>query len=290
MNGKDSLGDRMKADYEARTRYFLPRRTFTLVRVDGRSFHSYTRGCERPFDTGLMADMDATALALCAELTGARLAFVQSDEIQVLLTDFDTPQTQAFFDGNLQKICSIAASVATARFNQARLARWMDESRAAGDSGASASDAIRRFPLAQFDARVWTISSRVEVFNAFVWRQQDTTRNAVSMAAQSQFTHGEPEGVKTNDLQEKLFGERGINFNDYPAGFKRGRAVVRESFEVPASAGRAGEGATEAKAVTRSRWTVVAPPIFTPACSISARIGVVRRAAWVMWPARSAGT
>ena len=122
-SGKDSLGDRMKADYESRTRYLLPRRTFMLVRVDGRSFHSYTKNCARPYDEGLMADMDETALALCAELTGARLAFTQSDEIQVLLTDFDTPQTEAFFDGNLQKICSIAASIATARFNQARLAR-----------------------------------------------------------------------------------------------------------------------------------------------------------------------
>ena len=127
-----------------------------------------------------------------------------------------------------------------------------------------------RFPLAQFDARVWTIPSRIEVFNAFVWRQQDTTRNAISMAAQSQFMHRELEGVKTSALQEKLFSERGINFNDYPAGFKRGRAVVRETFEVPVRETRAdaantsdAENAAEAETVTRSRWAVVAPPIFT---------------------------
>ena len=264
-DSKDSLGDRMKADYESRTRYLLPRRTFTLVRVDGRSFHSYTKDCERPYDVGLMADMDATALALCAELTGARLAFVQSDEIQVLLTDFDTPQTQAFFDGSLQKICSIAASVATACFNQSRLARYLSdwgEKFVSSDVGDRPPDAVRRFPFAQFDARVWTIPSRIEVFNAFVWRQQDTTRNAVSMAAQSQFTQGELEGVKTADLQEKLFGERGVNFNDYPEGFKRGRAVVRESFEVPVSAAGV-EGPTGVQTVTRSRWAVVASPIFT---------------------------
>ena len=83
------------------------------------------------------------------------------------------------------------------------------------------------------------------------------------MAAQSQFTHGELEGVKTVDLQEKLFQERGINFNDYPEGFKRGRAVIRESFEAPVGGERAGESATGAETVTRSRWTVVAPPIFT---------------------------
>ena len=126
MNSKDSLGDRMKADYESRTRYLLPRRTFTLVRVDGRSFHSYTRDCARPYDEGLMADMDATALALCAELTGARLAFVQSDEIQVLLTDFETPRHRGVLrrqpakdlldrgvhrDGAVQSVASPAATL-----------------------------------------------------------------------------------------------------------------------------------------------------------------------------------
>jgi tRNA(His) guanylyltransferase len=83
---KDSLGDRMKSQYEDRTRLYLPRRTYTIVRVDGRAFHSYCRGLERPFDRDLMADMDATAIALCEEMQGARLAFVQSDEISVLLT------------------------------------------------------------------------------------------------------------------------------------------------------------------------------------------------------------
>ena len=73
---KDTLGDRMKADYERRTRILLPRRTYTLIRVDGKSFHTYTRGCERPFDSGLMEDMDATALALCENMEGAQLAFV----------------------------------------------------------------------------------------------------------------------------------------------------------------------------------------------------------------------
>ena len=92
---KDSLGDRMKADYENRMRCFLPRRTYTLLRVDGKSFHSYTRGCGRPFDAELMADMDAAAQALCENITGAQLAFVQSDEISVLLTDFASTQTEA---------------------------------------------------------------------------------------------------------------------------------------------------------------------------------------------------
>ena len=146
------MGDRMKRDYESRTRYFLPRRTFTLIRVDGKAFHTYARGCARPYDQELMADMDAAALALCKEAQGARFAYVQSDEISVLLTDFESVTTEAWFDGNLQKLASISASVVKAHFNAARVARGITDR------------------LAVFDARVWTIPSRVEVENYFVWR------------------------------------------------------------------------------------------------------------------------
>ena len=139
MITRDSLGDRMKADYESRARYFLPRRTYTLIRVDGKNFHTYTRGCARPYDADLMADMDAAAIALCENSEGAKLAFVQSDEISVLLTDFASLQTEAWFDGNLQKICSVSAAIAAAHFNQARAARRSPEQPGA---------------LAYFDSRV----------------------------------------------------------------------------------------------------------------------------------------
>ena len=85
---KDDLGDRMKRDYESRTRYFLPRRTYTLIRIDGKAFHTYTRNCARPYDVDLMAAMDAAAIGVCIEAQGAQFAFVQSDEISILLTDF----------------------------------------------------------------------------------------------------------------------------------------------------------------------------------------------------------
>lgn len=122
---KDDLGDRMKSDCENRTRFFLPRRTHTLIRINGKSFHTYTRSCRRPFDADLMAAMDDTARALCEALEGARLAFVQSGEISILLSDFATPQTVAFSDGNVQKICSISASVATAHFNFSQDRAWL---------------------------------------------------------------------------------------------------------------------------------------------------------------------
>ena len=114
---KDSLGDRIKGHYENRFRHHLPRRSYTILRVDGKAFHTYTRGCERPFDFALMEDMDFTAKAMCEQIQGCKLAYVQSDEISLVLTDFDTLQTDAWFDGNIQKMVSISAAIATAEFN-----------------------------------------------------------------------------------------------------------------------------------------------------------------------------
>jgi tRNA(His) guanylyltransferase len=250
MNPKDPLGDRMKADYESRTRLFLPRRTFTLIRADGKSFHAYTRGCARPFDLYLMADMDATAAALCERIEGAKLAFVQSDEISLLLTDFATAQTEAWFDGNLQKICSVSASIATAHFNEARRARLAPEA----TGGA----------LAYFDSRAWTIPQRMEVFNYFLWRQQDCSRNSVSMTAQAHFPHNRLQGKSSNELQEMLWQEEGLNWNDLPVGFKRGRVIERVPVtkDVEYVDKRTGETRRQEN-VTRHEWRVAEPPIFS---------------------------
>jgi tRNA(His) guanylyltransferase len=119
MAKKDSLGDRMKGQYEDRARFMLPRRTYTIIRCDGKSFHTFTRHCEKPNDAALAGAMDVAASALCREAQGAKLAYVQSDEISVLLTDFALPTTDAWFDGNVQKMVSVAASVVTEAFNRA---------------------------------------------------------------------------------------------------------------------------------------------------------------------------
>ena len=244
---KDPLGDRMKADYESRTRHYLPRRTYTLVRVDGKAFHQYTRGCARPYDLPLMADMDAAAIALCENMEGARLAFVQSDEISVLLTDFATPQSQAWFDGSLQKICSLSASIATAHFNQARTVR--------GGSAAS---------VALFDSRVWTIPQTIEVYNYFLWRQQDASRNSLSVTAQAHFPHGRLQGLDAAELHELLWSEKEINWNDLPVGFKRGRVVERVTVSktVEYVDKRTGEQKREEN-VTRHEWRMTESPVFS---------------------------
>ncbi len=238
---EDSLGDRLKNNYEDRFRFYLPRRTYTLVRVDGKAFHSFTQQCVRPFDTQLMTAMDQTAVALCQEVGGARLAFVQSDEISVLLTDFETIHSEAWFDGNLQKICSVSASVATMAFDRAY----------GGDT------------MALFDARVFVIPDPVEVENYFIWRQQDASRNSIQMAASACFSPGQLHGKDCDMLQEMLFQEKGINWNDYPIGCKRGRVVRKVTTPQTVTYTDKRTNQTNTVEVDRSHWRVHEPPIFT---------------------------
>jgi tRNA(His) 5'-end guanylyltransferase len=198
------LGDRMKRA-EAVYRQAMPRRTYSILRVDGRSFHSYLRGCKRPFDMEFMADMDAVAEALCAEITGAVLAYTQSDEISVLFSDFGSAATEPWFGGVQAKQLTIAASLATAVLNERRPGR-----------------------RALFDARVFTLSDPVEVANYLIWRQRDAVRNSISMAAQAKYSPKQLHQVNTGQMQELLWQDHRINWNDYPVGCKRGRTTVRQ--------------------------------------------------------------
>ena len=184
-NKKDNLGDRMKIFYENITRIFLPRRTYTIIRIDGKAFHTYTKGLDRPFDDKFVNDMDETACYLCKNIQGAKFAFVQSDEISILLTDFDSLTTSAWFDGNIQKMVSVSASLATAKFNE-----------------------LRPNKIALFDSRVFTISSRVEVENYFIWRQQDTTRNSISSVAQWLYSPSELKKCKLQPNARNVFSKR----------------------------------------------------------------------------------
>jgi tRNA(His) guanylyltransferase len=259
MSQKDSLGDRMKGHYENRTRYLLPRRTYTIIRVDGKAFHAYTKGCERPFDVPLAEDMDFTAVALCRQIEGAQLAYVQSDEISLLVTDFADNQTQAWFDGNLQKLASISASIATAHFNSFRWQRLL-----LGGSREANSPNLLGERIAYFDSRAFTIPDPVEVENYFIWRQQDATRNSISMTAQAHLPHERLQGKTSDEMQEMLWQEKGINWNDMPGGFKRGRCVVREAVvqDKEYVDKRTGQTRT-ASGVERHAWNPVVPPVFT---------------------------
>jgi tRNA(His) 5'-end guanylyltransferase len=222
---KDNLGDRMKEYYESRTKSLLPRRTYTVIRIDGKAFHTYTRKLKKPFDDELINNMDETAKYLCENIQGAKFAFVQSDEISILLTDFDKLQTTAWFDGNVQKITSISASLATAKFNE-----------------------LRPNKIALFDSRVFTIPSNIEVENYFIWRQQDTVRNSISSVAQSLYSSKELHKVNISEMQELCFN-KGVNWNDFDAKKKRGRLIIKEYYD------KAG--------TKRNKWISIASPSFT---------------------------
>jgi tRNA(His) guanylyltransferase len=234
-----ALGDRMK-EYEAAHRAVLPRRTYTLLRLDIRAAHSYLRGAQRPFDETFMADMDAVAEALCAEISGAVFAYTQSDEISLLVTDFAALGTQPWFGGVVAKVLSVSASLATAVLNERR------------PGG-----------RALFDARVFTLADPVEVANYFLWRQRDAVRNSVSMAAQARFSHKRLHGVSSGGMQELLFTEAGINWNDYPDGCKRGRVTVRQVGERPVEYVDKRTQETVTTTAVRSWWETNAAPHFT---------------------------
>jgi tRNA(His) 5'-end guanylyltransferase len=221
---KDELGDRMKDFYEDRTRFKLARRTNTIIRIDGKAFHTYTKGLERPFDLGLIEDMNKTTEYLCQNIQGAKFGYVQSDEISILITDYDDISTHAWFDGNLQKMSSIAASLATAKFNQLRMARACFDDVIKEDAPIYKDD-IEDFKLAMFDARVFQIPYQEEVFNYFIWRQQDASRNSISSVAQAYFSPKELNGKKTSDMQDMLMLDKGINWNDFSPREKRGTLI-----------------------------------------------------------------
>lgn len=225
---KDSIGDRMK-DLEHRFRHFLPRRAYTIIRLDGKAFHTFTRGFKRPFDYDLISMMQNTTLKLCKEVEGCRMGYCQSDEITLLLTDFTEINTQAWFDGNISKILSISASIATAEFNRYHIKKYLlDHSDNPGLRKEEIEEYMDKLPTAKFDSRVYSTSDPWEVFNSYLWRQQDATRNSVQMVAQSLYSHKELQGKNISALQEMIH-QKGQNWNDYPTFTKRGTFFYKDS-------------------------------------------------------------
>lgn len=231
---KDPIGDRMKESYEDRTRYYLPRRTYTIIRIDGKSFHTYTKGCERPFDLSLMYDMDSTTIELCKAIEGAKIAYTQSDEISILLTDFDKVGTEAWYGGNIQKLTSISASIAAANFNAFRALRGIGK-------------------LAYFDSRTFTIPDPIEVYNYFLWRQKDAIRNSILATAQANFSHKVLQGKSCKELVPMLL-EQGVCWESLNPDFKYGRFFepIRVSEPVTYTDKRTGQEKTEE--AIRTKW------------------------------------
>lgn len=243
---KDKLGDRMKG-YENTERKFLMKRAPAIIRLDGKAFHSFTRGFKKPFDEVLIECMWDTAKYLCENIMGCKLAYVQSDEISLLITDYDNIDTEAWFNKNIQKMVSVSASMATLAFNKAFSKKIRTLSPEESDKFMSVYK--KREYTALFDSRVFNLPKE-EVCNAFIWRQQDATRNAIQMMGRAHFNHKMLNKKSCNEIQEMLFQEKSINFNDIPIYQKRGACIVKEIYDKDG--------------VQRSRWVVDKKiPIFT---------------------------
>ena len=207
---RDDLGNRMK-EYESRNRYYLQRRTPVICRLDMRAGHSFTKGFKRPFDEVFIKSMQETAKYLCENVQGCKMSYQQSDEITLLLVDYDKLDTDCFFNYRVDKLCSILASMATMVLNS----RYMD--------------AIIKG--AMFDCRCFNIPKE-EVTNCFYWRQLDASRNSIQMVGQANFSHRELQEKSSNDIQDMLMLKKGINWNDFPTYQKRGSCCIRNKIVV----------------------------------------------------------
>lgn len=238
MSLNDALGTRMKEYYEAVPKTKLIRRMPVALRIDGKAFHTFTRSFQKPFDMILMKSMQETMMYLCKNIQGCVFGYTQSDEITLILIDYQTLTTDAWFDYEVQKLCSVSASMATMAFNRFfRMSIWdedftwknsltpqsMDVQIAHNEYVAKMTTAANKG--AMFDARCFNIPKE-EVCNLIYWRQLDATRNSIQMVGQAYFSHKQLEGKKCNDIQDMLMEQFGINWNNYPTTCKRGTACI----------------------------------------------------------------
>ena len=259
---KDSLGDRMKGNYENRSKTYLTRRLPVVLRLDGKAWHTFTRNFQRPYDQYLHEAMNDTMMYLCKNIMGCKFGYTQSDEITLVITDYDTLTTEAWFDYGVQKMCSVAASMATLAFNKAFEKATRDFRRRINNSFTCTPEEEKLVATyekaidvgAMFDCRAFTVPDE-EVANCLIWRQQDATRNAIQMLGQTHFSPKELEKKSQSDIQDMLMLQKGINFNDMPTEFKRGICCVRKHVQL---------NTTDDSVRTRYQWVLDKEiPIFT---------------------------
>lgn len=231
----DDLGCRMKTFYEQIPKTKLMRRCPVAIRIDGRAFHTFTRGFQKPFDEVLIKSMQETMKYLCENIQGCVLGYTQSDEITLILVDYKKLTSSAFFDYKVQKICSIAASMATMAFNESFSKIYSKLYRDKIEHGENVDELIKTYAFkagkAMFDARCFNIPKE-EVTNLIYWRQLDASRNSIQMVGQANFSHKELQNKSCNDIQDMLMTQRGINWNDLPTYQKRGSCCVRNKIVI----------------------------------------------------------
>lgn len=265
----DDLGKRMKEFYEQIPKTKLMRRTPVIIRIDGKAFHTFTKGFQRPFDEILIKTMQETTKYLCENIQGCVLGYTQSDEISLVLVDYQKLETSAWFDYNVQKMCSITASMTTMAFNKIFLDNidlaYYEEFNERGLDNMDYLDNEEEYDKifeelekkystyyskvnkAMFDARCFNIPKE-EVTNCIYWRQLDATRNSIQMVGRANFSHRELQNKSCNDIQDMLFQQKGINWNDLPAYKKRGSCCIKEEHKYNA--------VFPDMVIPRSRWII----------------------------------
>jgi len=231
-NTKDSLGNRMKDNYESVSNVRLIRRMPVVIRLDGCAFHTFTKHFKKPFDPLFSKAMQETMLYLCKNIQGCVLGYTQSDEITLVLVDYQNLQSDAWFDYRLQKIVSVSASMATLKFNEVFNQLYLDKVAELTNSVESEEldqlfvyDKARR-KGAYFDARAFNIPKE-EVANCLFWRQLDAERNSILSLAQTFFTSKQMHGISCHDLVVKLEEEKGVIWGNLPTIQKRGSCAHR---------------------------------------------------------------
>ena len=246
MAKRDSLGDRMKGFYEERTKTKLVRRMPVIIRLDGRAFHTFTKGFAKPFDKRMLETMQETTLELCKNIQGCVFGYTQSDEITLILVDYNGIDVSAWYDYEVQKICSVAASMATLYFNRIfrhkiyefvnEHVKVINDPKTYGEELVkSINDLIKAYNEsiemgAMFDARCFNVPIN-DVCNCVLWRQKDATRNSINSLGQAWFKHKELDGKNTNQVQDMLFEKYGINWNNLSTVEKRGTAIIKDENE-----------------------------------------------------------
>lgn len=250
---RDELGERMKEYYENRAKTYLLRKTPVIIRIEGKAFHTFTKKFQKPFDAILIKTMQETTQYLCSVIQGCKFGYTQSDEISLLISDLDSDQSDAWFDYEVQKLCSISASMATMAFNKffaKNVSDFYKNSEGSPydiDLGAIYEKAIEQG--AMFDARCFNIPT-YEVFNYFYWRQLDASTNSVSMVAHTLFSDNELHKKSWSEMQDMIFQKSGINWNDYSEPEKRGSAI----YKIKCEATREFKG--ETINYMRNKWSI----------------------------------
>lgn len=247
MQKHDDISTRMKMFYEVRSQTYLTRRVPVIIRADGRAFHTFCKRFKKPYDEHLNGCLNNTLKSLCSKVQCVKMGQRHSDELSLLLIDYDALQTEPFFDYNVQKMCSVVAAMATAEFCR-QLIYLKNQVWQVGNLLFE----IENWPV--FDCRCFNIPEK-EISN-YVWcRLLDCKRSSINMMAQSLFSHAQLQNKTCNEMQEMMFQEKGINWDSLPQEQKSGVLCLRKDVEKPVE-----KGPDAGKVCIRSVWSTEPAP------------------------------